>query len=93
MMNIDVRHEEPSTQTPPLLTIPVTVIPKTSSAAASTIPLPIPPFTPIPQTSTPTPTLTPIPTTTLIPALPDFSSLFRFNQRVSVLERELSQLK
>nr|GEV59095.1 hypothetical protein [Tanacetum cinerariifolium] len=26
MMNIDVHHEEPSTQTPPLLTIPVTIL-------------------------------------------------------------------
>ncbi|GJW46427.1 hypothetical protein Tco_0078073 [Tanacetum coccineum] len=34
MMNIYVCHEEPSTQTHPLLTIPVTVIPKTSTAVA-----------------------------------------------------------
>ncbi|GJW55951.1 hypothetical protein Tco_0100036 [Tanacetum coccineum] len=44
-----------------------------------------------------TPTPTPAPTTkatiTSIPALLDFSSLFRFDQRVSVLEKELSQLK
>ncbi|GKE29972.1 hypothetical protein Tco_1445356, partial [Tanacetum coccineum] len=93
MMNINVYHGEPSTQTLPLLTIPVTVIPETSSAATSTIPPPIPPFTPIPQTSTPTPAPTTEPTTTLIPALPDFSSLFRFNQIVSILERDLSQLK
>ncbi|GJS38652.1 hypothetical protein Tco_0563695 [Tanacetum coccineum] len=32
-------------------------------------------------------------TVTLIPALPDFSSLFRFDQRVYALEKELSQLK
>nr|GEU52375.1 putative ribonuclease H-like domain-containing protein [Tanacetum cinerariifolium] len=31
MINIDVHHEEPSTQRPPLLTIPVTVIPETST--------------------------------------------------------------
>ncbi|GKA16039.1 hypothetical protein Tco_0695786 [Tanacetum coccineum] len=45
--------------------------------------------------STPTPTLAPTTesTKTLIPALPDFSSLFGFEQRVSVLEKELSQLK
>ncbi|GKB50410.1 hypothetical protein Tco_0901163 [Tanacetum coccineum] len=69
MMNIDVRHEEPSTQTPPLLTIPVM--------------------------STPTPTFAPTTetTTTSIPALLDFSSLFGFDQSVSVLEKELSQLK
>ncbi|GJZ34339.1 hypothetical protein Tco_0580156 [Tanacetum coccineum] len=78
MMNIKVRHEEPSTQTPPL-------IPKTSSTAAPTIPPTIPSITPLPQQSTPTPTPTPTtePTTTSIPALPDFSSLFEFNQRVS----------
>ncbi|GKB46104.1 hypothetical protein Tco_0896857, partial [Tanacetum coccineum] len=93
MMNIDVRHEEPSTQTPPLLTIPVMMILETSSAAASTIPPLIPPFTPNPQTSTPTPAPTTKLTTTSIPALPDFSSLFEFDQRVSVLEKELSQLK
>ncbi|GKA70405.1 hypothetical protein Tco_0776469 [Tanacetum coccineum] len=40
-------------------------------------------------TSTPTT----IPTTTSISALPDFSSLFEFDQRVSTLETELSQLK
>ncbi|GJZ71913.1 hypothetical protein Tco_0635764 [Tanacetum coccineum] len=47
MMNVKVRHEEPSTQTPPLLNIPVTVIPETSTAARSTIPLTIPPITPL----------------------------------------------
>ncbi|GJZ94006.1 copia protein [Tanacetum coccineum] len=95
MMNIYVCHEEPSTQTHPLLTIPVTVIPKTSTAVAPTIPPTIPPINPLPQQSTPAPT--PAPTTkttiTLIPTLPDFSSLFGFDQRVSILEKELSQLK
>nr|GEZ41454.1 hypothetical protein [Tanacetum cinerariifolium] len=61
-MYINIHHEEPSTQTPLLLNIPVTVIPETSSAAALTIP----PFTPIPETSTPTPTPTTKITTTLI---------------------------
>ncbi|GKB93716.1 hypothetical protein Tco_0979853 [Tanacetum coccineum] len=74
MMNIKVYHEEPSTQTPPFLNIPVTVIPETSTVTRSTIPITIPPITPLPQQSIPT--LTPAPTTTtLIPALPDFSSL------------------
>ncbi|GJV53495.1 hypothetical protein Tco_1449236 [Tanacetum coccineum] len=89
MMNVDVCHEEPSNQTPLLLTIPVMVIPETSTATATTIPLPIPPFTPLPQPSTPTP----IPTKTSIPALPDFSSIFQFNQRVFNLEKELPKLK
>ncbi|GJZ73500.1 hypothetical protein Tco_0637646 [Tanacetum coccineum] len=43
------------------------------------------------MTSSPTPTT--IPNTTSIPALPDFSSLLGFDQRVSTLEIELSQLK
>ncbi|GKA16982.1 hypothetical protein Tco_0696819 [Tanacetum coccineum] len=48
MMNIKVRHKEPSTKTPYLLTIPVTVIPETSTTAAATIPPTIPPITPLP---------------------------------------------
>ncbi|GJT87630.1 hypothetical protein Tco_1069347, partial [Tanacetum coccineum] len=62
---------------------------------APTIPLIIPSITPLPQQSTPTPTPAPTneTTTTSIPALPDFSSMFGFNQIVSVLERDLSQLK
>ncbi|GJV24148.1 hypothetical protein Tco_1376843 [Tanacetum coccineum] len=95
MMNVKVHHEEPSTQTPSFLTIPVTVISKISIAAAPTIPLTIPPITPLPQQSTPTPTSAPTTntTTTSILALPDFSSLYGFDRRVSVLEKELSQLK
>ncbi|GJS38796.1 hypothetical protein Tco_0563839 [Tanacetum coccineum] len=49
MMNVEVSHKEPSTHTPFLLTVPVTVIPETSTVAATTVPLTIPPFTPIPQ--------------------------------------------
>ncbi|GJX27824.1 hypothetical protein Tco_0235903 [Tanacetum coccineum] len=92
MMNVKVSHEETSTQTPSLLIVPVTVILETSTAAATTVPPTIPPFTPIPQLST----LTPTPTTketTSPPALPKFSSLFRFDQRVSALEKDLSQFK
>ncbi|GKB32831.1 integrase, catalytic region, zinc finger, CCHC-type containing protein [Tanacetum coccineum] len=69
MMNVKVRHEEPSTQTPSFLTIHVT------------------------STPTPTPALITETTTTSFPTLPDFSSLFGFDQRVSILEKELSQLK
>ncbi|GKE57545.1 hypothetical protein Tco_1496730, partial [Tanacetum coccineum] len=61
-----------------------TVIPKTSSAV-----------TPLQQQSTPTPTPAPTnaTTVTLILALPDFSSLFDFDQRVSVLEKGPLQIK
>ncbi|GJR46694.1 hypothetical protein Tco_1314797 [Tanacetum coccineum] len=95
MMNVKVRHEEPSTQTPPLLNIPDTVIPETSTAAGSTIPLIIPPITHLQQQSTPTPTPTPTTATTTIsvPTLLEFSILFGFDQRVSALEKEISQLK
>ncbi|GJV63649.1 hypothetical protein Tco_1474477 [Tanacetum coccineum] len=95
MMNVKVRHEEPSTRTPSFLTIPVTVIPETSTAAAPTIPPTTPPITPLTQQSKPTPTPAPTTetTTTIILALPDLSSLFGFDQRVSILKKELSQLK
>ncbi|GJX23615.1 hypothetical protein Tco_0228060 [Tanacetum coccineum] len=94
MMNVKVRHDEPSTRTPSLLTIPVTIFPETLIAATTTTPSTILPITPLPQLSTPTPTPAPTTktTTTSIPVLPDFSSLFRFDQRVSVLEKELSRL-
>nr|GEY27008.1 hypothetical protein [Tanacetum cinerariifolium] len=95
MMNIDVRHEEPSTQTPPLLTIPVMVFSETSTGVALTIALTIPSINSLPQQSTPTPTPAPTTetTTTSIHVLLDFSSLFGFDQRVFVLEKKLSQLK
>ncbi|GJV31905.1 hypothetical protein Tco_1392305 [Tanacetum coccineum] len=51
-----------------------------------------PPNLSVPFT-TPTPVPTTEPTTSLIHALLDFSSLFRFDQRVSALEQDLSQVK
>ncbi|GJU52342.1 hypothetical protein Tco_1226056 [Tanacetum coccineum] len=95
MINVKVRHEEPSTQNPPLLNIHVTVIPKTSTATGSTIPPTILPITPLPQQSTPTPNPAPTTATTVtsIPDLLDFSSMFGFDQRVPALEKELHQFK
>ncbi|GJV29289.1 hypothetical protein Tco_1385737 [Tanacetum coccineum] len=52
----------------------------------------MPSFIHSPQQTTPTPTPT-TEATTFAPALPDFSSLFQFNNRVSALETEISQLK
>nr|GEW34807.1 zinc knuckle CX2CX4HX4C [Tanacetum cinerariifolium] len=49
MMNVKVRHEESSTQAPPILSVHVTAIPKTSTVSATTVPPSIQPFTPIPQ--------------------------------------------
>ncbi|GJU03299.1 hypothetical protein Tco_1113637 [Tanacetum coccineum] len=51
------------------------------------------PFSSIPHMTTPTPVPTIEPTTSSIHALPDFASLFGFNQRVSALEQDLSQVK
>ncbi|GJX49996.1 hypothetical protein Tco_0276841 [Tanacetum coccineum] len=47
MMNVKVCYEEPSTQTLPLLNIPVTVISETSTAAGPTISPTIPSITPL----------------------------------------------
>ncbi|GJY07698.1 hypothetical protein Tco_0374752 [Tanacetum coccineum] len=48
MMDIKIQHEDPSIQTSPLLTVLVTVIPKTSSAQVTTIPQPITLFITLP---------------------------------------------
>ncbi|GJY86459.1 hypothetical protein Tco_0500485, partial [Tanacetum coccineum] len=53
----------------------------------------IQPFSSIPQMTTPTPIPTTESTTSSILALPDFASLFGFDQRVSTLEQDLSQVK
>ncbi|GJZ06614.1 hypothetical protein Tco_0540407 [Tanacetum coccineum] len=50
---------------------------------------------PLSQQATPTPTPTPTAskTTTSLPALPDFAFVFKFNERVSNLEKDLSEMK
>ncbi|GJX15336.1 hypothetical protein Tco_0216168 [Tanacetum coccineum] len=93
MTNVTITHEVPSTQTTSLLSVPVTVIPDSSTAAATTVPLTFLTITPLALRSTPTPTPTTDSTTTPILALPDFSSLFGFDHRVSTLKKELSQFK
>ncbi|GJZ96018.1 retrovirus-related pol polyprotein from transposon TNT 1-94, partial [Tanacetum coccineum] len=93
LMDTTVHHEEPSGQSSSLFTVPITIIPKITSAFTTTIPPPPPSFNPLPQQATPTPTPTVLEETTLFPALPDFSSVFRFNDRVTNLERDLSEMK
>ncbi|GKC53545.1 hypothetical protein Tco_1076290 [Tanacetum coccineum] len=93
LVDTTVRHEEPSSQTSSLYTVPVTVIPEITSAFTITIPPPPPSFNPLPQQATPTPTPTASEVTTSFPALPDFSSVFRFNDRVTNLEKDLSEMK
>ncbi|GJT27788.1 ribonuclease H-like domain-containing protein [Tanacetum coccineum] len=61
--------------------------------SATTVPLPPPFFNPLQQEATPTPTPTTSETTTSLPALPDFDSIFKFNERVFNLEKYVSKIK
>nr|GEY41354.1 hypothetical protein [Tanacetum cinerariifolium] len=49
MMEIKVQHEDPSSQTSPLLTVPVLVVPESWTAPETTVTPPIQPFIPLPQ--------------------------------------------
>ncbi|GKF90354.1 hypothetical protein Tco_0274055, partial [Tanacetum coccineum] len=91
LMDTTICHEEPSSQTSSLFTVPIIVIPGITSTFTKTIPPPHPFFNPPPQQATPTATPTASNVITLFPALPDFSSVFRFNDRVTNLERDLSE--
>ncbi|GKE49870.1 hypothetical protein Tco_1481128, partial [Tanacetum coccineum] len=93
LMDTTVHHEKPSNQTSSLFTVPITVIPKITCTFTTTIPPPPPSFNPLLQKATPTPTSTASEVTTSFPALPDFSSVFRFNDKVTNLERDLSEMK
>nr|GEX49017.1 hypothetical protein [Tanacetum cinerariifolium] len=70
-----------------------TTVPEITSSFAATIP-PTPPFfNPLPHQETPTPTPTTFEATTSFPSLLNFSSVFRFIDRVTNLENDLSELK
>ncbi|GJW77631.1 hypothetical protein Tco_0139313 [Tanacetum coccineum] len=84
-LDVHVHHEVPRTQAPTLLTIPVSVIPE-SSPVFTNIPQSSHTFTPTPIQATPTPPPT-IETTNPLSNLPDFSSVFRFNDRITALEK------
>ncbi|GJZ38611.1 hypothetical protein Tco_0585174 [Tanacetum coccineum] len=82
--DVPVQPEVPNTQTTTLLLIPVSVF--------TTIPQSLHHFTPLPLVSTPTP----LPTTEAtnpLSTLPDFASVFRFNDRITALEKEVVELK
>nr|GEV82886.1 hypothetical protein [Tanacetum cinerariifolium] len=79
LINVKTPNEESSIQAPLILSVPMKAIPKTSIVHATTAPLLIQPFSSILQMITPTPIPTTEPTTSLIPALLNFASLFRFN--------------
>nr|GEY13275.1 hypothetical protein [Tanacetum cinerariifolium] len=61
--------------------------------SATTVPPPLPFFNPLQQEATPTPTLTTSEITTTLFGLPDFAYVFKFNERVTHLEKNLSEIK
>ncbi|GJZ66118.1 hypothetical protein Tco_0622814 [Tanacetum coccineum] len=93
LMDTIVCPEEPRSQTSSLYTIPVTAISEITFAFTITIPLPPPFFNPLQQQATPTPTPTTSEATTSFLALPDFSYVFKFNDKVTNLEKDLSEMK
>ncbi|GJU90942.1 hypothetical protein Tco_1303365 [Tanacetum coccineum] len=90
-LDVHVHHEVPRTQAPTLLTISVFVITE-SSPVYTNIPQSSQTFTPPPILTTPNPPLI-IVTTNPLSTLPDFASVFRFNDRVTTLEKEVAKLK
>ncbi|GJW44453.1 hypothetical protein Tco_0073252 [Tanacetum coccineum] len=90
-LDVPVHHEVPSQQIPTLLTVSVLVISKSSPVISTVIPQSLQSFTPPPLLSTPIPPLT----TKAINSpstLPDFASVFQFNNRVTTLEQEVVKL-
>ncbi|GKG21710.1 hypothetical protein Tco_0384305, partial [Tanacetum coccineum] len=68
-------------------------VPEITSGFTTTIPSPPSFFYPLLQQATPTPTPTTSEATTSFPLLSDVSSVFRFNDRVTNLEKDLSDIK
>ncbi|GKA53372.1 hypothetical protein Tco_0746687 [Tanacetum coccineum] len=93
LMDAIVHHEESSDQISSLFTALIMVIPEITSTFTTTIPPQHPFFNPLPQQATSTPTPTASEVTTSFPTLPDFASVFRFNERVANLEKDLSEMK
>ncbi|GJR53523.1 hypothetical protein Tco_1404044 [Tanacetum coccineum] len=70
-----------------------TTILKITSSFTTTVPPPSSFFNPLQQEATPTPTPTTLETTTSLPALLDFAFIFKFNERVFNLEKDVSKIK
>nr|GEY88929.1 zf-CCHC domain-containing protein/UBN2 domain-containing protein [Tanacetum cinerariifolium] len=70
-----------------------TTIPEITSSFTTPTPPPLLFFNPLSQQATPTLTPTASKTTTSLPVLPYFASVFKFNERVSNLEKDLSEMK
>ncbi|GJU06013.1 hypothetical protein Tco_1122443 [Tanacetum coccineum] len=70
-----------------------TAVPKNRSGFTTTIPPPPPFFNPLLQQATPTSTPTTSEATTSFPSLLDFIYVFKFNERVLNLEKDVSEIK
>ncbi|GKD99953.1 hypothetical protein Tco_1387937 [Tanacetum coccineum] len=70
-----------------------TIVPEITSSFTTAIPPPPSFFNPLIQQATPTPKPTTFEATTSFPSLLDFSYVFRFNERVTNLEKDLSEIK
>ncbi|GJY75015.1 hypothetical protein Tco_0479446 [Tanacetum coccineum] len=70
-----------------------TTVLENTSGFTTTIPPPLPLFNPLQQEAIPTPTPTTSKTTTSLPAILDFGSVFKFNERVFNLEKDVSKIK
>ncbi|GJZ27778.1 hypothetical protein Tco_0572425 [Tanacetum coccineum] len=90
-LDVHVHHEVSRTQAPTLLTIPVSVITE-SSPVYTNIPQSSQTFTPPPILTTPNPSPI-IETKNPLSILLDFASVFRFNDRIKLLEKEVAKLK
>ncbi|GJS76960.1 hypothetical protein Tco_1410510 [Tanacetum coccineum] len=95
LMDTTSHHEEPGSHTSSLYTVLITTVPEITSVFTITIPPPPPFFNPLPQQATPTPTPTPTAseTTTSFPTLLDFAFVSKFNERVTNLENDMSEMK
>ncbi|GJW63752.1 hypothetical protein Tco_0115636 [Tanacetum coccineum] len=69
----------------------VTAVPENTFGFTTTIPQPPPVFNPLLQQATPTPIPTTSEATTSFPLLPDFTSIFKFNERVFNLEKDVQE--
>ncbi|GJX05392.1 hypothetical protein Tco_0191308 [Tanacetum coccineum] len=87
-LDIHVHHEVLRTQAPTLLTVLVSIITQ-SSPVYTNITQSSQTFTPSPILTTPTPPLT-NETTNPLSTLPDFASVFLFNDRIIALEKSLT---
>ncbi|GJU45455.1 retrovirus-related pol polyprotein from transposon TNT 1-94 [Tanacetum coccineum] len=70
-----------------------TTVPENTSSFTTTVPPPPPFFNPLLQKETPSPTPIIFEATTSLPELLDFASVFKFNERVFNLEKDVSEIK